>query len=70
MLGSSVLFVPGLVILTFGVAVHAAATGAVKTVKMSAKLVAADLRTHSAPAAPAGGPAVTEARPRATRSPS
>ena len=40
MLGSSVLFIPGLVVLAFGATIQAAATGAVKTVKMSAKLVA------------------------------
>jgi hypothetical protein len=40
MLGSSVLFIPGILVLTFGVTAQAAATGAVKTVKMSAKLVA------------------------------
>ena len=40
MLGSSVLFIPGLVVLAFGATPQAAATGAVKTVKMSAKLVA------------------------------
>ena len=40
MLGSSVLFIPGLVVLVFGATIQAAATGAVKTVKMSAKLVA------------------------------
>jgi len=40
MLGSSVLFIPGLVVLVFGATTQAAATGAVKTVKMSAKLVA------------------------------
>jgi hypothetical protein len=42
MLGSSVLFIPGLVVLAFGATTQAAATGAVKTVKMSAKLVASD----------------------------
>jgi hypothetical protein len=42
MLGSSVLFIPGLVVLSFGATIQAAATGAVKTVKMSVKLVASD----------------------------
>jgi hypothetical protein len=42
MLGSRLLFIPGLVILTVGAGLQAAATGAVKTVKMSAKLTARD----------------------------
>jgi hypothetical protein len=42
MLGSSILFIPGLVVLAFGATIQAAATGAVKTVKMSVKLVASD----------------------------
>ncbi len=40
MLGSSVLFIPGLFVLTFGVTLQAGATGAVKAIKMSAKLTA------------------------------
>jgi hypothetical protein len=40
MLGSSVLFIPGIFVLTFGVTLQAGATGAVKAIKMSAKLVA------------------------------
>jgi hypothetical protein len=40
MLGSSSLFVPGIVVLTLGATLQAGATGAVKTVKMSAKLAA------------------------------
>jgi hypothetical protein len=40
MLGSSVLLIPGIVVLTVAVTLQAGATGAVKTVKMSAKLVA------------------------------
>jgi hypothetical protein len=40
MLGSHALFIPGIVVLTVGVTLQAGATGAVKTVKMSAKLVA------------------------------
>jgi hypothetical protein len=56
MLGSSVLFIPGLVVLAFGVTIQAAATGAVKTVKMSAKLVASDPATGREPAAAAGPP--------------
>ncbi len=40
MLGSSSLLIPGIVVLAFGVTLTAGATGAVKTVKMSAKLIA------------------------------
>ena len=40
MLGSHVLFVPGIFILTLGITLQAGATGAVKAIKMSAKLVA------------------------------
>jgi hypothetical protein len=39
MLGSSVLFIPGIVIVAFAAALQAGATGAVKTVKMTAKLL-------------------------------
>jgi hypothetical protein len=39
MLGSSALFVPGLVVVTVAAVLQAGATGAVKTVKMSAKLM-------------------------------
>ncbi len=42
MLGSTVLFIPGIVVLTIGATLQAGATGAVKTVKMSAKLAAPD----------------------------
>ena len=42
MLGSRTLFIPGLLLLTFGATVHAGATGAVKAIKMSSKLVAGD----------------------------
>ena len=42
MLGSRTLFIPGLFLLTFGATVHAGATGAVKAIKMSSKLVAGD----------------------------
>ena len=45
MLGSRRLLIPGLFLLTFGVTVHAGATGAVKAIKMSAKLAAG----HSTP---------------------
>ena len=40
MLGSSALFIPGIVVVSFATALQAGATGAVKTVKMSAKLLA------------------------------
>jgi hypothetical protein len=55
MLGSSILFIPGLVVLTFGVTAQAAATGAVKTVKMSAKLVASDHAKAGVAAGPDDG---------------
>jgi hypothetical protein len=42
MLGWGWLFVPGLLVLTFGVSLEAGATGAVKTIKMSARLVGGD----------------------------
>jgi hypothetical protein len=40
MLGSHILFIPGLVVIALGVCLHAGATSAVKAIKMSAKLVA------------------------------
>jgi hypothetical protein len=40
MLGWGWLFVPGVVVLTLGVSLEAGATGAVKTIKMSARLIA------------------------------
>jgi hypothetical protein len=40
MLGSRLLFVPGILILTLGLTLQAGATGAVKAIKMSAKLAA------------------------------
>jgi hypothetical protein len=43
MLGSHALFIPGIVVLTIGATLQAGATGAVKTVKMSAKLLTPDL---------------------------
>jgi hypothetical protein len=62
MLGSHLLFIPGIFVLTFGVTLQAGATGAVKAVKMSAKLVAGkslspDEETMSEPASPPLGPA-------------
>jgi hypothetical protein len=40
MLGSSALLIPGIILLAFGATLQAAATGAVKAIKLSAKLVA------------------------------
>jgi hypothetical protein len=40
MLGSSVLFIPGILVLAVGLALQAGATGAVKAIKLSAHLVA------------------------------
>jgi hypothetical protein len=61
MLGSSALFIPGLVVLAFGATIQAAATGAVKTVKMTAKLIAADSPTPRDPPAPTSPEAPTKA---------
>ena len=40
MLGSSALFIPGIIVISFATALQAGATGAVKSVQMSAKLLA------------------------------
>jgi hypothetical protein len=45
MLGSSALLVPGIIVMTLGFTLQAGATGAVRAVKMSMKLVGA----HKAP---------------------
>jgi hypothetical protein len=51
MLGSKVLFVPGLFVLTVGVTLQAGATGAVRAIKLSAKLTGRDHhRTDEGPA--------------------
>jgi uncharacterized membrane protein len=50
MLGSHVLFVPGIIVLTVGFALQAGATGAVKTVQMSTKLIGSS--SSARPAAP------------------
>lgn len=42
MLGSHILLIPGIIVLTFAVILQAGATGAVKAVKMSARLLAGD----------------------------
>jgi hypothetical protein len=62
MLGSPTLFIPGIVVVSVATALQAGATGAVKTVKMSAKLLAPASRPSSAPAAP-----VDPAEPSAAR---
>ena len=61
MLGSPKLFIPGIVVVSVATALQAGATGAVKTVKMSAKLLAPPSRPSSAPGAPAD-PAAPDAR--------
>jgi hypothetical protein len=50
LLGSHVLFVLGIVLLAVGLTLQAGATGAVKAIKMSAKLAAGDLPPQSAEA--------------------
>ena len=52
MLGSHVLFIPGVILFAIGLTLQAGATGAVKTVKMSAKLVSG---SHPADAADDAG---------------
>ncbi len=47
MLGSKTLFIPGIIVVSLGATLQAGATGAVKTIKMSAKLLATD--PHQAP---------------------
>ena len=57
MLGSKALLIPGLVVVAVAATLQAGATGAVKTVKMSAKLLAPDPprpRDASAPGEPSG----------------
>ncbi len=60
MLGSHLLFIPGIVVLTVGATLQAGATGAVKTVKMSAKLIAPDPAPKPLDP-PSGRPGQTEA---------
>jgi magnesium-transporting ATPase (P-type) len=50
MLGSSVLFIPGLFVLAFGTTLQAGATGAVRAVKMSVTLTGAQSVADRAPA--------------------
>jgi hypothetical protein len=40
MLGSKLLFIPGLLVLALGITLQAGATGAVRAIKLSAKLTA------------------------------
>jgi hypothetical protein len=54
MLGSSLLHIPGLLVLSFGVILHAGATGAIRAIKMSAKLIAG--RSTPAATAPLANP--------------
>ncbi|MGO9956417.1 MAG: hypothetical protein ACLP50_10620, partial [Solirubrobacteraceae bacterium] len=66
MLGSHALFIPGIVVIAIGATLQAGATGAVKTVKMSAKLLAPKPRATAVPgdlppATEAGTPAPEEA---------
>ena len=49
MLGSSVLFIPGLFVLTFGIVLQVGATSSVKAIKMSAKLVSSRQLEPSTP---------------------
>jgi preprotein translocase subunit SecY len=52
MLGSKVLFIPGVILLIIGVTLEAGTVGAVRTVKMSAKLVSR--RNRAGDKAPSG----------------
>lgn len=54
MLGSPTLFIPGIVVVSLATALQAGATGAVKTVKMSAKLLAPELQGAHDAAVPDG----------------
>jgi hypothetical protein len=65
MLGSKLLFIPGIVVLTIGATLQAGATGAVKTVKMSAKLAAPDDPKPLDPAVADTRPSQTETGARA-----
>jgi hypothetical protein len=56
MLGTRALLIPGIIVVTFATTLQAGATGAVKTVKMSAKLLTPDLARPPAPAAPPSPP--------------
>jgi hypothetical protein len=66
MLGSKTLFIPGIIVVSLGATLQAGATGAVKTIKMSAKLLATD--SHKAPV-PGAAPTASEPDPPAGTSP-
>jgi hypothetical protein len=57
MLGSHILFIPGIVVLAVGMTLQAGATSAVKTVKMSAKLAPTSGRPADAEISADSGPA-------------
>ena len=57
MLGSSVLFIPGIFVLALGFTLQAGATGAVKAIKMSAHLVAGGAGTSDVAVGPTHGAA-------------
>ena len=61
MLGSPTLFIPGIVVVSFATTLQAGATGAVKAVKMSAKLLAGHSPTPSGAIVPGDPPAPAEA---------
>lgn len=63
MLGSPALFVPGIIVVSFAATLQAGATGAVKTVKMSAKLLSPDSRARRDPAPVEDPVAETEVAP-------
>jgi hypothetical protein len=56
MLGSRVLLIPGIILIALGLTLQAGASGAVKAVKMSAKLVAGHQPPAAAPPGPADSP--------------
>jgi hypothetical protein len=56
LLGSHVLFALGIVLLLVGLTLQAGATGAVKAIKMSAKLAAGTVAQAQAKPSDAGGP--------------
>ena len=57
MLGSKLLFIPGVIVFAVGLTLQASATGAVKAVKMSAKLVGRELACNQTPPEDAPPPA-------------
>jgi hypothetical protein len=62
MLGSPTLFIPGILVVSLATALQAGATGAVKTVKMSAKLLAPQPPTPSDPMVSGDPPEPTNVR--------